>query len=405
MEPTNKSICMMPWVNVYQTPDGHTSACCVCNPSSTELPQTDYKTKSNNLMDLVNTPFLNQLRLDMIAGKRSPACSICYDVEEFATSSWRTNSFDQFENDVPIIDLTNSDGSINKEDFKLRYFDIRNSNLCNYKCRSCNEGFSSQWEVENKKHNVGEVIPHLIINGSDLLSNKDGNLLEMVRDQIKNIKVAYFAGGEPMMNEMHYMILEEFIKQGRTDINLIYATNLSQLGLKHYDILDMWSKFDKKPDICGSIDHIKERAEYIRTGTNWGTVEHNIVKLQKLGYVLTFTSVISVYNWLTYDTVVDYFKNNMHSDISKMGLIKCHEPAYLSARILPEDLKQQGVNVFKSLKEKINPEQCDEVIDWVLAEDWSMDIDQFETFSGYTDYVRDDNFVKTFPELRRLVNV
>ena len=58
----------------------------------------------------------------------------------------------------------------------------------------------------------------------------------------------------------------------------------------------------------------------------------------------------------------------MHSDISKMGLIKCHEPAYLSARILPEDLKQQGANVFKRLKDKINPDQCDEVIDWVLAD-------------------------------------
>ena len=52
-------------------------------------------------------------------------------------------------------------------------------------------------------------------------------------EHVPFIKEAYFAGGEPLVDEYHYMILEEFIaKQDRTDIQLSYNTNLSKLNFK-----------------------------------------------------------------------------------------------------------------------------------------------------------------------------
>ena len=63
------------------------------------------KGKSDNLMDLVNSPFLKKLRKDMIAGVKNESCSICYDVEKYSDQSWRTGSFDQFKNDVHLIDI------------------------------------------------------------------------------------------------------------------------------------------------------------------------------------------------------------------------------------------------------------------------------------------------------------
>ena len=40
---------------------------------------------------------------------------------------------------------TQEDGGI--EEFKMKYMDIRFSNLCNFKCRSCGPG-CSQWALE-----------------------------------------------------------------------------------------------------------------------------------------------------------------------------------------------------------------------------------------------------------------
>ena len=43
----------------------------------------------------------------------------------------------------------------------MRYFDIRFSNICNFKCRTCGSGFSTQWEQEDLKNNVyhAKIIP------------------------------------------------------------------------------------------------------------------------------------------------------------------------------------------------------------------------------------------------------
>ena len=35
--------------------------------------------------------------------------------------------------------------------FRMRYFDIRFSNICNFKCRTCGSAFSSQWEARRLK--------------------------------------------------------------------------------------------------------------------------------------------------------------------------------------------------------------------------------------------------------------
>ena len=45
--------------------------------------------------------------------------------------------------------MTHKDGHV--DEMKMRYFDIRFSNICNFKCRSCGSEFSSQWALEDKK--------------------------------------------------------------------------------------------------------------------------------------------------------------------------------------------------------------------------------------------------------------
>ena len=55
-----------------------------------------------------------------------------------------------------IVDVSNDDGSL--KEFEMKYMDIRFSNLCNMKCRSCGPACSSQWAQEFMDQRGEEVL-------------------------------------------------------------------------------------------------------------------------------------------------------------------------------------------------------------------------------------------------------
>jgi organic radical activating enzyme len=135
------------------------------------------------------------------------------------------------------MENTNDDGSL--KEFKMRYFDIRFSNICNFKCRTCGGGFSSQWEQEDLKSKVtyARVFP----------KNDNPDFLQDIVEQVPNLKTAYFAGGEPLITEEHYILLEEMIRTKKSDhIQLRYNTNMSNLKFKNKDLLALWKHFKNK---------------------------------------------------------------------------------------------------------------------------------------------------------------
>ena len=111
--------------------------------------------------------------------------------------------------------------------FKMRYFDLRFTNICNFKCRTCNSAFSSQWEFENLKRKLP--------NARVFDKNNKPEFLKEILDHVPYMETAYFAGGEPLITEEHYILLEEMIRLGKTDIQLSYNSNASNLKFKQKD--------------------------------------------------------------------------------------------------------------------------------------------------------------------------
>ena len=50
----------------------------------------------------------------------------------------------------------------------------------------------------------------------------------------------------------HYMLLEEMIRLGKTDIQLSYNTNISKLKYRDKDLIKLWSQFKHKVQIYAS---------------------------------------------------------------------------------------------------------------------------------------------------------
>jgi hypothetical protein len=238
-----------------------------------------------------------------------------------------------------------------------------------------------------------------------------GNVLSEVLEHIEHIDLAYFAGGEPLITDEHYVMLEEMIRKNRTDITLRYNTNASNIKYKQNDVLDLWKHF-KRVELSCSIDHYGERAEYLRKGTDWGKVESNLLKFRELDFVVfQMNTVFSIFNYPTITDFYDYMKskNLLREKDWYHSLYLAVHPPYYCAKSLPKELKTIArEKVTAWLEKNSNIENCipnlikDSVNFADESDTWSDTKDSFFQHTRSLDRIRDENFWKTFPELNRL---
>jgi len=401
----NKAFCIYPWIHMHTTPEGKAAPCCIAKSCEENVGVGDAKHQS--LMELVNSEKMKRLRLDMLAGVKNEECRKCYWHEESNIRSSREAANKDFAHTFnEVIDYTNlEDGSLSN--FEMRYFDIRFSNICNFKCRTCGAAYSSQWENEDLKHKmIGKPVP----------KNSNPKFLEDVIEQIPYMEVAYFAGGEPLITEEHYILLEEMIKQKKTNIQLKYNTNLSNFKFKNKDLLALWKRFDYKVSIYASIDHYGERAEYIRNGTDWGVIEQNFLTAQSQPFIdIQMNTVVSVFNFVTllefYQYITD--KHMLKPESYTYSLYNTPSPEYLAAHILPVHLKDAGkaklnlaiamMNKFKFREDQI--QHLVNTYNWVGKENtWDQHKLMFRNEVRRLDAIRNEDFEKVFPELAELMD-
>ena len=406
----SRTFCMAPWIHLHSSPVGYIGPCCISRgvSGSTNKNGENRNAENSSLMELVNLPIMNNLRHQMLNEIPNQICGNCYEHEMGGIRSFRNSVNEDFGDYFDeSVNETNEDGSL--KTFKMRYFDIRFNNICNFKCRTCGSEFSSQWEQEDKKYLVR---PH----GNP--KHVYTQLLQDVLDQIPNIDTAYFAGGEPLITEEHYLILEEMIKHGRTDIQLRYNTNLSNLKFKNKDIFDLWKHFKSKISIYASIDHVGERAEYIRHGTDWGLIESNFIRVKKESYIkLQMNTVLSIFNYVTIKDFYEYLydKNLYTAQDSTFSLYGMTTPVHLTVNTLPLGLRLVGRKNFTDLinfsrtyhnyhQDKMD--QFDDLLKWEtsLPDKWDDHKRYFRSEITRLDAIRGENFVKVFPELARLMD-
>ena len=396
----SKVFCMFPWVHLNVTPKGDIYPCCSNNYTA-----PFGSTKTHSLKEAFNNEHMKALRLDMLNERQSKICEFCYRHEEAGPHSFRNYSKEQFSARFDdIVPTTHEDGTV--PEFKMHYFDIRFSNICNFKCRTCGSEFSSQWGAEMRKHYDKK---HPIVIHAD----KKGDLLKEVLEHIPNIDLAYFAGGEPLITDEHYVMLEEMIRMGRTDITLRYNTNASSIKYKSYDILDLWKHF-KKVELSCSIDHYGEKAEYMRHGTDWANVESNLLAFRKLDYVsFQINTVFSIYNYLTIGEFYEYLKskNIVRGDDWYHSLYLAVNPGYYSAQSLPKELKvlaREKADKFCQANTESNPVLRRLVHDASLfaePDTWSQFGKEFLMHTTSIDKIRGESFWDTFPELNKLQDI
>jgi sulfatase maturation enzyme AslB (radical SAM superfamily) len=216
---------------------------------------------------------MKELRLNMLAGKKSKGCSYCYELEEVGGApTFRQLTNTNFSQHYDYVETTNKDGSLEK--VKMNYLDIRFNNLCNLKCQTCCHEFSSSWHEDRLKLEPSYSSPKVI------QVDSDKGLWNELYPLLKTTEQAYFAGGEPLICDQHYKVLDYWLEIGRDDVAIMYQTNFALLSHNKFKVLDYWKKF-KFVTVLASIDDCGPRAEYLRKGTDWPLIEKNRQQLKE----------------------------------------------------------------------------------------------------------------------------
>jgi len=245
----SKTFCILPWVHTHLNTEGDVYPCCI-SWNSERTARAGWL-KDSSLEEIFNNDFMKQLRLDMLNEiERPDVCSDCYMREKSGFKSARVGSngeYSDLEKDT-LIENTKEDGYVEPV---IKSWDIRFSNLCNLKCRTCGSLFSTTWAKED------DEADYLKLNAIE--EDADDPLVK----QYKNVEKIYFAGGEPLIMPEHFKTVKELISRGSANhTKLIYNSNLTKLNYNKNNLIDLWSNF-KEVVIGASIDAIGKRAEYI----------------------------------------------------------------------------------------------------------------------------------------------
>ena len=347
-----KSLCLHPWSHLAINPNGDVVPCCHQRGSN---PTILGNVKKDSVDDIFNGEKMKKLRKDMLNGiLPEDTCHKCVKYEKLGVKSPRQWVFHNTYADkvMDTVSNTESDGTL--KDYKIKYWDLRFSNICNMTCVMCSPEFSSRWTQEAKKlynsmtsdNAKSTLLQTLVLDKSVIETEKVVNVNDQIKwvDQgINDVEKIYFAGGEPLIMDAHWYILEKLDEMQRYDVEIKYNTNLLKLDFKGKSAIDYWKKWSKnKLLVENSLDESGARAEWIRYGTDWNVVSSNIKKLVDNNIRCAPITSIGCYNIFRLPEIYTEFKEMYQGNFENFSLRL--NPVFSKAwciQVLPDDFKRK----------------------------------------------------------------
>jgi hypothetical protein len=456
----SKTFCILPWVHLSTRPDGSMRVCCTANASSVGptndkehggmvgvLKNQEGKPSNLNVSDFLsswNSDYMRNVRKQMLSGEKPHSCQKCYKEEDAGHNSkrmWETEYWRKRVDLNQLIADTQEDGSVPP---KLSYIDLRFGTKCQLACVMCSPHDSSGWIKEWK-----EIFPKISnpqlketmqwtnkgsINGSSYNWHKNNPLFwQQFYEQIPNMQQLYFAGGESLIIEEHYEILEESIRQGHAkNLELRYNSN----GVEwREDLFDLWKHF-KLVRFHYSVDSIELMNEYIRYPSKWSRTAEvfRILDTQTSDNVeVTIACAVQALN-IYY--IPEFLKWKLTQGFQKINMwpfgaggINYHfvyHPPHLNVKVLPKWFKKKCRNHYEEFypwwednwklgvpswhQNKVTKEQWKDagygikrlegMLQFMESEDWSNRLVEMKEFIVLCDKTRKISFDQTFPEMR-----
>ena len=375
--------CVLPFINLEARTDGTMAVCCIMQESAKKEDGTEYNlANGDTLSDVKNSKWLSALQQKFLNNEKLDACKNCWHEEEAGIQSKRLRENLYWgENFTPGI----------------KALDLKLGNICNSKCRICSSFASSQWAAEELKINP-ESQNAKKFNKLGMWPKTNENFWQDIDTHLAEVKKLEFFGGEPLMIERHFEILERCVDLNiAKDITLAYNTNGS---IFPQDKIELWEQF-KKVEIFVSIDDISERFEYIRFPGNFAEVITNLANFDKLNkdiFDIGIFQTISVFNIMHMNDLTSFISRHFKDIDIHYNMV--FTPSHISPKVLPKRVKEKITAIYGD-----DPaEHVTKTLKFMNGEDYEQN--EWINFLMQTkqiDKFRKDQFEKVFPEFYKLI--
>ncbi len=312
----NKSLCPLPFAGAIVNTDGSVQCCSISK-------ETLGNVNEMSLEKILKTSDkLKKIRREMLDNKFPHNCSECYSKESHHTSLDLENISNRLYH---MKILKDSPFKLYKDEhqFELQKMDLRWRNTCNFACVYCDSLWSSVWaQFEGQ--------------GDKMSNHAMQETFEFVKDNLKNLKTIYMAGGEPFLIKENLKILDLILEE-KPDLLLRLNTNLSILTPKIYEKLQKL----KNVHWIVSAESTDERFHYIRWPGKYQTLVNNMKKIQKLPHKV---SINMVWNIFCAENILDFIDSMMENGV---------HPNQFIMNSLYHPPEQNVLNITKTRRDRI----------------------------------------------------
>jgi len=405
-----ENLCILPFIHLSTKPTGQTRYCCFSpNHIIQDKNNNDLKFDSD-INKIWNSKHARNFRKQFLNNERPIECKYCWKEESAGKKSKRIKELNNYK-DKYIDRIKFAKNNNGYTDMPV-YLDLRLGNKCNLKCRTCNSMFSSMIEREVKEWDNSFFAKQYQFKAKEDINKwyQSKQFLHNIEIIIPFLEHVYITGGEPSLIPELTKFLKMCIKHNKQEEILIrFNTNLAVYNKEFYNLLKQF----KNVDIGPSIDVIGDKLTYMRHPLKWETFKKNYKHILNLpSHIgISVNCTVSIYNIFYLEELFNAIQD-LSSD-RKINFIFeiAHEPEYLHFNILtPELMVKTDLKIMELMtNNRINDNQYNDLksISTILTNDIkNVEIKRkhFREYTKYIDKIRNENFAKTFPELKEMLN-
>ena len=334
----SKTFCMLPFMHIYGSAGGDLVPCC----EAQEIPLNE---QGETATQSWNNENYKELRRALANGERPKRCDVCWHNEDSGIISnrlqWEKDNWKTFSD---MIDV-NDDFTVNNKPY---WVELKVSNFCNLKCIMCST-HSSYKRVADL-----DIIKKYTTDGYETRLLRPTTLFESlgkwpsIWDTVHTLQ---FTGGEPIINKEHYDLLDSIPDEVKRRIKLRYASNLSYIKFKKYDLIKIWNKF-KSVNIKVSMDGVGDVYNYIRRDGDWDTVYANMMILDSEPTIdLAAGITVQAHNIFHMPEFYKFWKESP-IDLKFITANILQTPKYLRPNLWPAEYRELILNKLEEAKKE-----------------------------------------------------